>query len=192
MPAYDDDALLRDARARYFETNGFGDDGGYAKAWVKVKAGPLRFAFPNSDARRRAVRFHDLHHVVTGYGTDVVGEGEVGAWEIASSCRGFATGLVLNLLVFWMGLLVRAPRIYRAFVRGRHSQNLYQTFDGDFDGLLARTVGEVRGRLHLDVPTPPAGGSDRLAFGGWSLAAVVVGFWPVWIGLAGWWAWQSL
>src|SRR4029077_17703722 len=47
MTAYDDALSLRDARGRYFADNSFGDDGGYAKKWVKLQLGPLPFAFPN-------------------------------------------------------------------------------------------------------------------------------------------------
>jgi len=61
-------------RTRYFRDNAFGDDGGYAKKWVSVQLGPLPLGFPNSAARVRAVKYHDLHHVVTGYATDLVGE----------------------------------------------------------------------------------------------------------------------
>ncbi len=28
------------------------------------------------------IPFNDLHHVATGYGTDVLGEAEIGAWEL--------------------------------------------------------------------------------------------------------------
>jgi hypothetical protein len=40
---------------------------------------------PNSDARRKAVVLHDLHHVATGYKTDWTGEAEISAREIASA-----------------------------------------------------------------------------------------------------------
>ena len=78
---YDDALSLREARATYFRDNAFGDDGGYGKKWVHVQLGPLPFAFPNTPARVRAVKYHDLHHVVTGYPTDVVGEAEIGFWH---------------------------------------------------------------------------------------------------------------
>ena len=65
--------IIRDARAQYFAENGFGD-GGYTATWVKVQAGPLPIYFPNTAARVRAVRLHDLHHVVTGYDTMWTGE----------------------------------------------------------------------------------------------------------------------
>ena len=83
---YADQERLRDARKRYFEANGFGADGGYEAKWVTLQAGPLRLAFPNSEARRRAVRYHDLHHVLADYPTDWTGEAEIGAWELASGC----------------------------------------------------------------------------------------------------------
>ena len=86
MAHYDDDLTLRDARRIYFDANGFGADGGYHDAWVRFDLGPLPVAFPNTPSRVRAVRFHDLHHIATGYETTTVGEGEIAAWELGGGC----------------------------------------------------------------------------------------------------------
>jgi hypothetical protein len=77
MVIYSDATPVRQARAEYFRANGFGDDGGYDARWVKVKLGAVPLWFPNTDARRRAVRLHDLHHLATGYETSLVGEAEI-------------------------------------------------------------------------------------------------------------------
>ena len=74
------------ARAAYYERNHFGADGGDSLDWLPVKMLGITFKIPNSEGRRRAVRFHDLHHVLTGYQTDFRGEAEIGAWELASGC----------------------------------------------------------------------------------------------------------
>jgi hypothetical protein len=76
-------ATLREARARYFLQNGIDEDGGYARKWVRIKLGPVPVWFPNTTGRRAALLPHDLHHVATGYGTTLVGEAEIGAWELA-------------------------------------------------------------------------------------------------------------
>jgi hypothetical protein len=171
-----DDATstLREARARYFRENGFGEDGGYAKRWVAVRLGPLPFAFPNTQARVRAVRYHDLHHVVTGYATDVVGEAEIAAWEIASGCEGFAAAWALNLYALGLGLATDPGATWRAFLRGRRTRNLYGArYD---DALLAERVADVRARLGLGAaraahaPT----GADRAAFAAWVCASVAL------------------
>jgi len=92
---YDDAMSMGAARQRYFDANGF--DGAYAERWVKLKAGPIAFYFPNAEGRRRAVKFHDLHHIATGYQTDWTGEAEISAWEIASGCGRFGWAWFLNL-----------------------------------------------------------------------------------------------
>jgi hypothetical protein len=168
---YDENQSLRDVRTRYFRDNGFGDDGGYAKVWVPVQLGPITVGFPNTAARVRAVKFHDLHHVVTGYGTDAVGEAEIGAWEAGSGCAGFVAAWVLNAYATAIGFLAGRPRsLWAAFVRGRHTRNLYGTpFD---DALLDARLGDVRARLGLDAATSRASFGDRLAFTAWSAAAL--------------------
>lgn len=172
--SYYDEALpLRIARARYFEDNAFGEDGGYSKKWVALQLGPLPFAFPNSAARVRAVKYHDLHHVVTGYATDLVGEAEIGAWEIGSGCAGFVAAWILNLYAMTLGFLSGAPgAVFRAFVRGRHTRNLYRT-DYD-DALLDAKLGDIRTRLDLDGAAPIASAGDRVAFVAWSSVALAL------------------
>jgi hypothetical protein len=169
---YDDALTLREARARYFRDNAFGDDGGYAKRWVRVQLGPVPFAFPNTQARVRAVRYHDLHHVVTGYATDVVGEAEIGAWEIASGCAGFVAAWILNLYALVLGLVADAGATFRAFVRGRRTRNLYRSaWD---ETLLAARIGDVRELLGLAADAAAPTLADRALFGAWTAAALAL------------------
>jgi hypothetical protein len=169
---YEDTLTLREARERYFAANGFGADGGYSLAWVQVKVGPLRFKIPNTKSRKRAVRFHDLHHALTGYRTSFRGECEIGAWEVATGCADHWAAWFLNLSTVGTGLLFAAGDVWRAFVRGRHSANLYRTtFD---DALLDRRLGDLRRELQLAGPPPAAGAADVAAFACWSLAGLAL------------------
>lgn len=165
MADYPPELSLRDALGRYFADNGFPEDGGYGASWVTGRFGPIPFAFPNIEARRRAVRFHDLHHLVTGYGTDGPGEAEISAWEIATGCRSYWAAWLLNLTGLAVGFLLVPRRAFEAFVRGRHSANLYaQGYDGP---LLDRPVGEVRAELVGRADAVAATTSDHLAFAFW-------------------------
>jgi hypothetical protein len=89
MATYDDALTLREARALYFEHNDFGPNGGYDANWVKIELGWFPVFIPNVQARVRAVRIHDLHHVITGYDTDLMGELRIAGWEIGGGCGGF-------------------------------------------------------------------------------------------------------
>ena len=166
----DDRESLREARQASFAEQGLPPDGGYAARWVKLRAGPMPLAFPNSNARRRAVRFHDLHHVLTGYATHWQGEAEIAAWEIASSCRDHWAAWFLNLQVFALGLVLAPRAVFQAFVRGHHSRNLYDSvYD---DALLERSVAGVRAELGLDSKPPAASPKERVSFLLWSSAAL--------------------
>ena len=139
---------VRDARAEYFARAGFAPDGGYGDRWVRLKAhGRTVFTFPNTAARVRSVRLHDLHHIVTGYDTSWVGEAEIGAWELASGCGRHYPAWVLNAGAVAIGLLLWPRRVLAAFRRGRRSDNLY---GGEFaEELLDLEVDELRRRLRL-------------------------------------------
>jgi hypothetical protein len=178
MTLYHADSDLRAARERYFEINNFAG-GGYEEGWVKMRAGPVPIWFPNTVARVKAVKFHDLHHVLTEYPTTWRGEAEIGAWEVATGCAAHYQAWLLNLLAFAIGLAINPRGVYRAFSRGRQSRNLYRTTFSD--ALLARTVGEVRRELDLDREPAPPTRHDRRAFIFWSLASVatLAGTWSV-------------
>jgi hypothetical protein len=167
---YPQEMSLRDARRLYFEANGFGDDGGYGDKWVDFKLGKVPFPIPNSTSRVRAVRFHDLHHVLTGYDTSTIGEFEISAWEIAAGCKGFAAAWALNLSGMFAGALVAPRRAFRAFVRGRRSRTLYGE---PFEPLLEMTVREAREK-YLGRGTDSAGGSPDVASFGVALVAGLV------------------
>lgn len=149
------------ARADYYRINGFGDDGGDALEWVPLKILGMTLKIPNTDGRRRAVRIHDLHHVVTGFQTDLRGEAEIGAWELASGCLRWPAATILNLFALAMGLVLAPHRMVRAWALGRHTRNLYG--ENGVDHLLPRAVSEVRSTLGLTAARPRARLRDLLA-----------------------------
>ena len=141
-------STVRNARARYFVKNDFGEDGGYDAAWVKLRVGPLRLWFPNTKGRVRAVRFHDIHHVLTGYDTTWVGEAEIGAWELASGCKHHLAAWILNGAAAAIGLVIAPDAVAAAWRSGRCCRNLY---DQDWsDALLDETLGSLRRRLGIE------------------------------------------
>jgi len=166
---------MGDARARYYERNGFGADGGDSLRWVPLKLFGLTIYIPNTEGRRRAVRVHDLHHIVTGYQTDLRGEAEIAAWELASGCWRCPTAFAINLGAMGLGGVVAPRRMARAWARGRRTRNLYGERGGTIESpgsvggassiehLLPRRVDEVRAELGLDQPPPPVRVRDALA-----------------------------
>lgn len=166
---YDPAMTMREARAVYFAANKFGPDGGYSDPWVDFKIGPVPLPFPNSAARVRALRFHDMHHILTGYETTFIGEMEIGAWELAAGCHNEPFAWFINLAA--MGAFLASPRrILRAFVRGLRSQSLYGQ---DAESLLSMTVQDVRAKLQVpSSDQPPVKISELAQF----LAATCVGF----------------
>ena len=167
------DDTLAHARDDYFRVNGFGPNGGYDDAWVDFKLGPIPMPFPNTPSRKRAVRFHDLHHALTGYATDVRGEFEISAWEIGSGCADHVAAWYLNLSGMVGGIIAAPRRTFAAFVRGRRSRNLYRAvYD---DALLGRRIGDVRHELGLDAPPAAARAADVGWFALASLAGLAIG-----------------
>ncbi len=108
----------------------------------------LRFSVPNTELHRWAMMRHDLHHVATGYGTNLRGEGEISAWELRGGVRalGFyvASIVVMGAL---MGLMLAPIRTWRAFCASAGRSLVGSERHCEFDELLDLTVGQLRDRL---------------------------------------------
>ncbi len=172
---------VRAARAAFFARNGFPADGGYDEAWSQADFGALHYAVPNSDWRRRALRLHDLHHVVTGYGIDWRGESEISAWELGSGAGRQPWAWVIALWGLFVGITLLPIDTFRAFVRGRRSTNLYPREFADWlldvdTRVLAAELGVVprEAAWGPDVTTRDKV-ADVLAFSAWSTAATAWG-----------------
>ena len=177
MPAlvYPSDLTLGEARTRYFELNNFGADGGYDERWIKVKVWRIPIWLPNTAGRVRAVKLHDLHHVLTEYPTTWRGEAEISSWEIGAGGLGkYYAGWWLDIMNIAQGLVVNPGGVYRGFMRGRQSSNLYATeFD---DEILTHLVGEYRWKLNLDRSGKKPSAVDHLIFVLWILTSIAVYF----------------
>jgi len=100
---------------------------------------------PNRPSRRRAIPLHDLHHVVTGYGTDLAGEAETSTWELIGGIDSLFLWC-FKLSAITIGLCIAPRRVLAAARAARGCRTLYN--DGvAYAALLAMTLGELRARL---------------------------------------------
>lgn len=143
---YSEALLLEQARDLFFATNGF-SVADYGAATFTIDIWRWSLKFPNTRERQRVVPFHDLHHVLTGYGTDWIGEAEIGAWELRAGCDSLIA-YFLNASGVVIGLCLSPARVWRAFLAAKGQRTLY----GDpvpYQSLLQMSVGEVRKRLGI-------------------------------------------
>lgn len=156
---------VRAARDAYLAENGFTVEG-YDAKWTDASAFGLRFRVPNTSRHAWAIRLHDLHHVATGFGTDLAGEGEISAWELRRGLRGLGPYVAAIVLTGAAGGLLLHPlrtlRAWRAAAAaprddaGARPGCLFQT-RRPYDELLAMSVGELRRELGLGGRAPGAG-----------------------------------
>ena len=142
---------VREALAEHLAASGLPPDAGDSDPFAVVRIFYLPYPIPNTRARKRAVRIHDLNHLVSGYQTDRIGELEISAWELASGgCRDYGAAWVLDLAGLLGGLVVAPRRTVRAFWAGRSQQNLYWF---DYEELLALSVEDARRLASEPLPT---------------------------------------
>lgn len=173
-------ATLRSAVASHLVEEGFGDDGGVNERWAVTRVGPVPICIPNMAMRRKAVPHHDANHVISGYDHDLIGESEIGAWELGGGCRRYVAAWVLNWSALVPGLVLSPRRMFRAFVRGRHSGNLY---GHDLDDVRDLSLDDVRRLCALDGGEHRPTLSDCLAFALVVVLAPLVALIPVLVAL---------
>ena len=169
---YPDDLPLAEARRRFFRDNGFGEDGGYTQRFFWLGWKWLPIPVPNTAARIRAVRLHDLHHIAAEFPTTWRGEAEIAAWELGGGCGGYLAAWVLNLSGIVIGLIIAPRATWRAFLCGRRTRNLYH---GAFrEELLQAPLGELRSLLGLPCRAARSTVADGIHFGGLVVAALAL------------------
>jgi hypothetical protein len=143
MHKYSSDLKIKDALQIYFANYHF-TDGGYNDKYFRIKIGPLFIPIPNTQARVDAVKFHDIHHILTEYTALWKGEVEIAAWELSSGCGKFYVAWALNSGSFALGLLLYPRALFKAFKKARTiKSNLYKGYTYG-ESLLNKTVGELR------------------------------------------------
>jgi hypothetical protein len=162
---------IQEALTVFFEKYQLGPDGGMSDKWVKLRFGRFYIPFPNTASRKKALMFHDIHHIATGYESNWKGESEIGAWEVSTGCGSYTAAWVLDLGVFALGLLIFPKATFNAFVRGRRTLNLYRNTYTRTQ-LMDMEIGEVQAILKLDsASTSPATLIETLKFVWWSFIA---------------------
>lgn len=136
----------------YLRENNFKKEN-YSAPTFQVKLFGRMWTFPNHPYRQQVIPLHDLHHVATGYGTDLAGEGEIGAWELRGGCNTLFL-VVINLLAVFFGFFVAPRRILKALKAAAGQRTLYALGD-PYDSYLKLSLEEIRTRLGL-----PANGVD--------------------------------
>ena len=179
MAVYDSAQTINKSLELYFIKENLGKDGGLNEAWGRIKIWKFYIPIPNTQARKKALVFHDIHHIVTGYDGDWRGEVSIGAWEIASGCGKYYVAWYLNLGAMGVGFFIYPRSMFNAFIRGKRTENLYHHTVTQREALTME-VGELQKKLKLDrdmhqkVTVP-----EMFSFLFWSAVALAVTFAPL-------------
>lgn len=139
------DLTVGEALARYHRDNGFLGDATTAET-LQARVFGHTVNLPNPEFQRHLLARHDLHHVVTGYGTDLRGEAEMGAFELGAGPGHWFVWLN-NGAALMLGALCPV-RTARAFVRGLKARSLYRD-DTRYEELLEMRLSDLRARLRV-------------------------------------------
>jgi len=137
----------------YLKDNGYSADG-YEDRRFKVSVGPIVFDFPNPGR----LRYHDLHHVVSGYGSGLRGEAQVSAYELRGGCPTFLISF-LCLGSIAIGAVLSPRRVLQAWQKAGGTHTLYSS-KIPFRELMQMDIEELRRSLNV-----PANGFEQRKIG---------------------------
>lgn len=141
----------REALIGFYKFNRLNLTADFESHCARVYIGCILAPVPNINARKKYLKFHDLHHVMTGYGIGRVGESQISAWELGSkSCRKPLIS-IMNLFALSTGFILKPTRVIEAYYRGCRSKNLYYLYDTMLDEDIDKlNLVEVK-RKHLEI-----------------------------------------
>ena len=118
-----------------------------SKTWLDMRIGnrivPIFPLWPIRDVLSK----HDIHHILTGYSTDMRGESELAAWELGSGgCHHNVVFWVDRISFLFIGLLAFPIPTLQALYCGMGCRNL---FSRDIQELLEMDVASVKYQLGL-------------------------------------------
>jgi hypothetical protein len=141
---------VRRALDAYLAENGF-TKAGYDAEWTDASFFGVPFKVPNTARHRIALMLHDLHHVATGFGTDLRGEGEISWFELSggglSRIGLYVTSIIASGAT--VGAVLAPLRCWSALRTGRRSKSLFAS-KLTYEELLDLTVGELRAQMGVD------------------------------------------
>ena len=144
-----DHLSVKEALPIFYDNYKLQSDGGVDDSTVKIELfNGVSLFIPNFETRKKVILKHDIHHLVTGYTAEMKGETEISAWELSTGCRHNWVAFTLNTYAMTSGILFNPIGIWKAWLRGQRTQNLYQKKYRDED-LFDQTVAELKNELGL-------------------------------------------
>jgi hypothetical protein len=145
--------IIHEKLNNFYQEYNLGDEGGNHLNYVTLEIfNFFNVYIPNWDNRRKAVLRHDIHHLLTGYKSELLGEFEIAAWEIGSGCMNYFAAYLLNAGGLLAGLLIYPRPTFKAFLLGCRTTNLYQLKIVD-KSLKNSTLEELKMQIGLE-PKP--------------------------------------
>ena len=168
-----DSLTVREALPSFYAQYHLEPNGGVDQDVVKVAlVKGITLYLPNVAARKKVVLKHDIHHLITGYSALMKGEMEIGAWELSTGNNNWVA-FSLNTYSIMMGVFFNLPGIWKAWVLGRHTSNLYQE-KYRVEDLLHRSVHDLKAELGLlNVADPKFSVSAFFSFAGFLVLGAV-------------------
>lgn len=139
---------LKEEYKSFMKSYGF-DEIEQSDKWASVSLGtPLKISFPNLSARKKAVIFHDINHIITGYKAQTfVGEIQAAYFEIFSGCGKYWFAWFINSLALPFGLLVPKKSLQAIKLARKVNTNAYYV---DINSLWDLEISEIRKKWNIN------------------------------------------
>lgn len=140
---------LKEEFDKYMRSYGF-DEIEESNNWASASLGtPIKIQFPNISARKEAVIFHDINHIITGFKAQTfVGEVQAAYFEIFSGCGKYWFAWFINSLALPFGIFI-PHKVYRALKAAKKvNTNAYYE---NIENLWPMTINQIRKKWNMDL-----------------------------------------
>lgn len=172
-----DPLSIEQALVTFNHQHNFGDViGQHEQCFVGVYTGCLIVPMPNIETRHKYLKFHDLHHVLTGYSVGRIGEGKVSAWELGTGSMWRSPLLgIMNLIALSTGFVLNRDAMWQAFKRGCQSSNLYHASTRrQIDAGQWKSIAELKNDFLEVKPFKPYLGLRHVEYAAYVLMALFI------------------
>lgn len=135
---------LKEEFDSYMKSYGF-DKIENSDKWASASLGtPIKIMFPNIPARKDAVIYHDINHIITGFKAQTfIGEVQAAYFEIFSGCGKQWFGWCINSLALPFGIFI-PHKAYQAIKLARKVKT--NAYYENIEELWPLSIEEIRNR----------------------------------------------
>jgi hypothetical protein len=173
------ESTLQDHLEKFYDVNGYGEEGGINNDWIWLKFKYFSLPIPNIKGRRENVWRHDMLHILLDYDTSWKGETQVSGWVMGSGGWGrFYVGWLFAIAMFGIAIVFFPKSTFQSFIRGRNTLSPY-LLGVSKEKLFCSDIEKLKQGFKFNKQNFNANFKDKLLFIGLASVTIIIYCLPI-------------